>query len=140
MTSSFVYQLTKYPLRSVKTALMGFIFIGLGMFIAEPGPALLDLQLLAGTTIEKTALLLPARSLGYAVGSVIGGVVGDRIDHQYVIITAMIVAIISMVLFPLFHSINLMYSFFFVGGIANGCIDTVVSSTKSDWLKHFFMN
>ena len=99
------------------------------MFIAAPGPALLDLQLLAGTTIEKAALLLPARSLGYAVGSVIGGVVGDRIDHQYVLIVSMIIAIISMVLFPLFGSIKIMYGFIFVSGIANGCIDTVVSWT-----------
>lgn len=85
---------------------------------------MLDLQLLANTTISKAALLLPARSLGYAIGSVIGGVVGDQIDHQFVIIGSMIVAIISMILFPLFQSINVMYAFIFISGIANGCIDT----------------
>ena len=88
---------------------------------------MLDLQLLAGTTISKIALLLPARSLGYAIGSIIGGVVGDQIDHQIVIIVSMIIAIISMVLFPLFQSINLMYTFIFISGIANGAIDTVVN-------------
>lgn len=73
---SFIFQAKNYPLRTLKTCLLGLIFICLGMFIAAPGPALLDLELLASTTIEKTALLLPARSLGYAFGSVIAGVAG----------------------------------------------------------------
>ena len=94
--------------------------------MAAVGPALLDLQMLAGTTIEKAALLLPARSLGYAVGSVIGGIAGDQLDHQKVIILSMIIAIITLSLLALFQSIVAMYSIIFILGTASGTIDTVL--------------
>ena len=95
--------------------------------MAGVGPALLDLQLLAGTTLEKAALILPARSLGYAFGSVVGGIAGDRLDHQKVIIASMIVAITTLCLFALFKSIVVMGIIIFIGGIALGVIDTVAN-------------
>lgn len=127
MTSSFVYQLTHYPIRTVKTTLMVLIMIGLGISVVAVGPALLDLQLLAGTTIEKAALLLPARSLGYAIGSVIGGIVGERYDHQKVLMLSMIIAIVTLCVFALFQSIVFMYCIIFICGCASGCIDTVLN-------------
>ena len=129
MTSSFVYEFTNYPIRTVKTAFMGLIFIGLGLSVAAVGPALLDLQMLAGTTIEKAALLLPARSLGYAVGSVIGGVAGDRLDHQKVLSFFMVIAIVTLALLAMFKSIVAMYSIIFILGTASGAIDTVLVSS-----------
>lgn len=101
--------------------------IGLGLSVVAVGPALLDLQLLAGTTIEKAALLLPARSLGYAIGSLIGGIAGERFDHQKVIILSMIIAIITLCLFALFQSILVMYVIIFICGCASGGIDTVLN-------------
>lgn len=124
---TFWLEIKSHPKRVLKTAMMGIIFIGLGIFVASPGPALLDLQLLANTTFSKIALLLPVRSLGYAVGSVVGGIVGDRFDHQIVIMTALLISAISMIMFPLFPLIVLMMVFIFVSGVCNGCIDTVVS-------------
>ena len=95
--------------------------------LAILGPALLDLQLLAGTTIEKAALLLPARSLGYAIGSVIGGIMGDRIDHQKVLIVSTTIAIITLGIIALFKSITVMCIIIFICGTASGCIDTVLN-------------
>lgn len=41
------------------------------------GPALLDLQQLANTTISRIAFLLPVRAFGYAIGSVMAGILGS---------------------------------------------------------------
>ena len=101
--------------------------MGLGLFMAAPGPALLDLQLLAGTSFGKAAMLLPARSLGYALGSVIAGVLGERMDHQIVIMVSLCLSIVTMTAFPLFRSINIMYGLIFASGISNGCINTIVN-------------
>lgn len=86
---------------------------------------MLDLQALANTTIEKTALILPARSFGYAIGSVIAGIVGDRMDQQIVLSASLVTSVISIFLFPIFPSINVMYAFMIIAGVANGTLDTI---------------
>ena len=127
--SSFVYEFTNYPIRVVKTAFIGLIMAGLSLSVAAVGPALLDLQMLTGTTIEKATLLLPVRAIGYVAGSVIGGIAGDHLDHQKVLIFFMIIAIITLALLALFKSIVVMYSIIFVLGTASGAIDTVLVSS-----------
>lgn len=136
MTSLFLYELTQHRIRTLKTAFITLVFVGQGIVIAGLGPALLDLQLLTGTTIEKVALLLPARSVGFVVGSVIGSIASDLIDHQKVIIFSIIVALISLSLVALFKSIVVMYCIILILGIASGSIDTVLVSSGFD-LKHF---
>jgi len=57
----------------IKTILVYSINVALGLNISIPGPTLLDLQHHVGhnTTLEDITLLLPARSGGYALGSIL---------------------------------------------------------------------
>ena len=110
------------------------MFVGIGLFISCLGPALLDVQLLAGTTLKKVALLLPARSLGYAIGSVIAGILGDLVDHQLVLMISIFFAMITSFTFPLFPSIIVMYVIMTLGGICNGVIDTL----GNVWIIHIW--
>ena len=70
---------------------------------------------------------MPARSLGYAIGSVVGGFAGERFDHQKVIGFSIVLAMITLCLFALFKSILVMCIIIFIGGMAGGCIDTVLN-------------
>lgn len=105
---------------------------GLSFSVAAVGPALLDLQLLTSTTIQQAAVLLPVRAIGYVVGSIIGGIVGERLDHQNVLNFLMIIAIVTLSLLAQFKSIVIMYSIMFILGTASGAIDTVLVSSIGD--------
>ncbi|KAG4078604.1 hypothetical protein HA402_011363 [Bradysia odoriphaga] len=131
---AFIYELKNNPQKSVKTGLIGLLFIALGIFTSALGPALLDLQLLSDTTISRIAFLLPVRSFGYAVGSVIAGILGDMVDHQPLIIGSTILMTTSMFLFPLFSHIYMMYVLIALAGISSGCIDCIGNC----WIIHIW--
>lgn len=118
----------------MKTGLVGLLFISLGIFTSALGPALLDLQLLSNTTISRIAFLLPVRSFGYAIGSVIAGILGDIIDHQPLIIGSTVLMTASMFLFPLFSHIYAMYVLIALAGISCGCIDCIGNC----WIIHIW--
>ena len=59
------------PIKLIETLILFLCWISLGLFVAIPGPTLLDLQDLIGTSFEEISLMLPSRSFGYMLGAVI---------------------------------------------------------------------
>ncbi|RWS06127.1 sodium-dependent glucose transporter 1A-like protein [Dinothrombium tinctorium] len=68
--------------------------------IAIPGPSLLDFQISVNSTLKEIGYLLPARSLGYSFGSVLGGFVPQKMDKQPIIISCMTLSAIFLGFMP----------------------------------------
>lgn len=69
---SFVTQMQKHKVRTVKTLCLYLAYTALGMATGMSGPTILDLQLTVDSTYEQITFILPGRSLGYALGSFFG--------------------------------------------------------------------
>ena len=69
---TFVTEIRLHHVRTVKTLAMYTCFMAFGLSTGLIGPSLLDLGILTDCSIEKVSYILPARSAGSVVGSIIG--------------------------------------------------------------------
>ena len=113
-----------HPLRMVKTTVLFLSFFGLGLNVASIGPCLLDFQILVNSTFQETSALLPARSFGYAVGSVLYGLVNNLMDPHFLLVIIFSLFILNLVYIPLCSKIILMILLFFFNGVCSGSLDT----------------
>lgn len=67
-----VQQIKENKVRAIKTLAVYFAFIGNGLCSGISGPTLLDLQIAANSSLEQITWVIPARSGGYAIGSLLG--------------------------------------------------------------------
>src|SRR3990172_5834637 len=110
--------------RLTATATYYAAFIGLGLTSASLGPLL---PLLAEQTLvrlNQVSILFTARSLGYLIGSLLGGRIYDRRDGHPVIAAALILVAICMALTP---AIPLLWGLagimILLGSLADGTVD-----------------
>uniref|UniRef100_A0A0B7A6Q1 Major facilitator superfamily (MFS) profile domain-containing protein n=2 Tax=Arion vulgaris TaxID=1028688 RepID=A0A0B7A6Q1_9EUPU len=66
------------------------IFISLGMAFGQSGPTLLDLQIITKTDLEASSFFLTATSVGYLAGSVLCGVIYDRVNKNLFLLSGVI--------------------------------------------------
>ncbi|RWS02572.1 sodium-dependent glucose transporter 1A-like protein, partial [Leptotrombidium deliense] len=82
-------EIKAHKINFLKTFFIYLMFLVIGLGIAIPGPTLLDLQIAVNCSLEEIGYLLPARALGYASGSILGGLIPEKVDKQPFIITFM---------------------------------------------------
>ncbi|KFM60628.1 Sodium-dependent glucose transporter 1, partial [Stegodyphus mimosarum] len=118
-------KLSEKWLRIIKTTNLYLCFFNLGMSVAVPGPTLLDMQNLVNTDTQHIAFIYTARSIGYLVGSLLGGVLFDVITPKQVLLTLFnFLSTATILSIPWSRSLGVLTGFMVVNGLSLGCIDT----------------
>lgn len=65
----FVQEIKQHRIRAWKTLNAYLIFIAIGLCASATGPAMLDLQLQVGATLEEISAALTLRSAGNMIGA-----------------------------------------------------------------------
>lgn len=130
MQLKVIGEIEKHKIRSLKTLFtcLGSICIGLQSSVI--GVALLDLKILAGTDLQSISYLVVGRSLGFSIGSLIGGCLDQKINTQLVLIVALGISGLTQIAIPLTRSLIVMLIAHGINGITNGISDTSESSIK----------
>jgi len=103
-------------MKSVKTLAIYSALISMGMGYGVIGPTLLDLKTQVLSDLNQVSFILPARSGGYALGSIIMGFLFDKVNFQ--LYSSVVMAAAAVFYFLVAH-VNFIYGliglFFFIG-------------------------
>ena len=100
-------------------------FFCLGLLLSMLGPTLLDLAEILHAPISTMAFVFTARSLGYLLGSVVGGLVFDRTAYSVTLIgLAVLLASCSAFLVPIMPTVAALASVVSFQGLCMGFLDT----------------
>ncbi len=108
-------------------------FVALGMAGASLGPTLPDLAANTGTLLGEISFLFSARSLGYLLGSFLGGHLYDRVPGHPVMAMTLVVITVSMALVPLMSVLWILTTILLFIGVAEGTLD-VGGNTLLVWV------
>jgi MFS transporter, FHS family, Na+ dependent glucose transporter 1 len=98
-------------------------FIILGLTTAANGPSLPKLAEHTSSGLDRISLIFVFGSLGYLIGSFLGGRAYDRFSsHKLMFMTLIIIAIASA-LIPIAQSLNVLLFAMFLSGLAAGILD-----------------
>lgn len=100
-----------------------FVCLGLGMAIV--GPTIPDLARQTGSTQDAIGWLFFGGSVGYTLGTLLGGRLFDRIAHGHALLgAAELVAAGLLAVLPTVHSIQLLLAIGFCRGLLEGMVNT----------------
>lgn len=100
-------------------------FFILGWMLGQVGPSLLDLELITSVTLETAAFYVTSLCAGYMAGSLLSGLLYDRMNKFFLMWLFLIGLSGTVALVPwCTHYIGMLIIQFLVG-IFQGCIDTV---------------
>jgi len=116
-----------------KTAGYYVAFISLGMAGAVLGPTLPGLAGHTNSRLDEISILFVAHSVGYLVGSLIGGRLYDRVPGHPVMATALILIAVALALAPIAPLLWLLVGVFLFMGLAAGVLD-VGGNTLLVWV------
>lgn len=95
----------------------------MGLNVASVGPCLLDLQILVNSTLQEAASILPAKSIGFLIGSVVYGLVNSYINIHLMMVFLLTVMIVSLAWVPYCTTYIFLIVLFFINGTATGALD-----------------
>jgi FHS family Na+ dependent glucose MFS transporter 1 len=99
-------------------------FITLGATMAISGPALPWLAQHTASRLDQISIIFIASSLGYMVGSQLGGRAFDRFPGHRIQALALLIISLSAALVPVLHSLWFLVAVLFLGGTVQGALDT----------------
>ena len=108
-------------------------FVALGLSSASLGPTLRGLAQHTRTHLNEISFLFTARSLGYLIGSLLGGRLYDRVPGHAVMAAALVLMAAMLLLSPLLPLLWLLTAFLLVLGMAEGAVD-VGGNTLLVWV------
>ncbi len=108
-------------------------FIALGLVTAALGPTLPELATRTGTDLSGISLLFTTGSLGYLLGSLLGGRLYDRMRGHPVMAAALIAQLLLLALIPGVPWLLLLAFVWFLVGAAQGTLD-VGGNTLIMWV------
>lgn len=108
----------------VKTICLSLTFLTLGLCIAIPGPTLIDLKERINTDTTHMALIFTARSVGYLLGSLVGGFLFDHFDKQLLLMVTLIVAALATSIIPWSLTLTVLTVMMALQGMSMGVLDT----------------
>jgi MFS transporter, FHS family, Na+ dependent glucose transporter 1 len=118
-----------------KTGAYFLAFIGLGMVGAALGPTLPGLAEQTGVRLSEISYLFTTRSLGYLLGSVMGGRMYDRVAGHRLMALVMIALAITVALVPTIPLLWVLMALMILLGSFEGTID-VGGNTMLVWVHH----
>lgn len=104
-----------------------------GLCIAIPGPTLLDLKERIHTDTTHMALIFTARSIGYLLGSLIGGFLFDHFDKQLLLMVTLIVAALATGIIPWSLTLTVLTLMMSLQGMSMGVLDTGIVLVKKEY-------
>jgi FHS family Na+ dependent glucose MFS transporter 1 len=116
-----------------KTAGYYVAFISLGLAGAVLGPTLPSLAGHTNSRLDEISILFVAHSVGYLIGSLIGGRLYDRVPGNPVMATALIFVAVALALAPIAPLLWLLVGVFLFMGLAAGVLD-VGGNTLLVWV------
>jgi fucose permease len=119
----------RWPM-SVKLYLVSFLVVGLAITVL--GPALTDLRQRSGSGLGDIGSLFVGQSLGYIVGSFLGGRLFDRFDGHRVFAAALLVVGAGLVMVPQSDHLTALFAAFVVLGLG-GAIADLGANTLLMW-------
>jgi len=126
-------QQPKTTLPYIATAAYYLSFIILGLTTAASGPSLLRLAEHTSSEIDRISFIFVFGSLGYLIGSFVGGRAYDRFSgHKLMALTMLIVGIASIII-PIASSLQVLLFAMFLSGLASGILD-VGANTLLIWM------
>lgn len=108
-------------------------FIGLGLVSAVLGPTLPALAELTRSSFSQISILFLVHSLGYFIGSLMGGHLLDRVSGHFAMFLALLAAIVMLAVIPITPMLWLLATIIFATGIARGIVD-VGGNTLLIWV------
>jgi FHS family Na+ dependent glucose MFS transporter 1 len=108
-------------------------FITLGATIAISGPALPWLARQTASRLDQISIIFVTSSLGYMVGSQLGGRAYDRFPGHRIQALALLVTSVSAALVPMLHSLWFLVAVLFLLGTVQGALD-VGCNTLLTWI------
>lgn len=119
--------------QNLNTASYYLAFVTLGTASAVLGPTLLQLAENTGVKLGDISLLFAARSIGYLIGSVLGGRLYDRRPGHPVMSLMLIGLAVALALMPEISLFWILVTVVLVAGLAEGTVD-VGGNTLLVWL------
>ncbi|CAL1529611.1 unnamed protein product [Lymnaea stagnalis] len=107
-----------------KTAALSMAFFCLGLCLAIPGPTLLDLGARVGGNTEHMSYIFTARSVGYLIGSVVGGILFDFFDQQILLFYTLATTALATAGIPWCSALLALSLLICMQGVAIGVLDT----------------
>lgn len=107
----------------ITTAAYYAAFIFLGLTVAAEGPTLLKLAEHTSSTLDQISLMFLFSSLGYLLGSLVGGRIYDRVPGHRFMAGVIVFLGIIIALVPLAPSRLLLFSVVLILGFAKGALD-----------------
>ncbi len=98
-------------------------FIILGLTTAASGPSLLKLAEHTSSAIDRISLIFVFSSLGYLIGSFLGGRAYDRFSSHRLMSTTLAIMGITCVLIPIARTLEVLLLAMFLNGLAAGILD-----------------
>lgn len=118
-------KLSEKCIKIIKTCNLYLCFLVLGMSVSITGPTLLDLQTLVNTDIQHIAIIYTARSIGYLIGSLTGGVVFDMLKRKQIVLTMFnLFSALTIFAIPWSRSIGVLTALMIANGLSLGVLDT----------------
>jgi FHS family Na+ dependent glucose MFS transporter 1 len=109
--------------KNITTTAYYLAFILLGLTVAADGPALLKLAEHTSSTLDQISLIFFFGSLGYLVGSYIGGRIYDRVPGHRFMASVLILLGVSIALVPVISSRAAFFTVILILGLAKGALD-----------------
>ncbi|KAI0238738.1 Sodium-dependent glucose transporter 1 [Lamellibrachia satsuma] len=97
---------------------------GLGLSIAILGPTLLDLQQRTHTDIKQISRVFTVRSIGYLVGSIVGGFLFNFFNHSCLVGIFLLLTAIGTALAPWWQQLSKLMACISFVGMSMGLLDT----------------
>ena len=99
-------------------------FLGVGLVIASLGPIMLALSVQTGAEVDNLAFLFTSRAVGYLLGSVVGGVLVDKVPGHRMMFAGLLVNSVATGIFPFMNSIPILAVLSSAQGLTMGFLDT----------------
>jgi FHS family Na+ dependent glucose MFS transporter 1 len=115
------------------TAVYYLSFIALGLSFAAEGPSLPALARHTSTQLDEISLIFVFGSLGYLIGSLLGGRAFDKFPGHRLIAFSLLVIAAALVIVPLASTLWILLLALFIGGLAKGTLD-VGCNTLIQWV------
>ncbi|XP_015783991.1 sodium-dependent glucose transporter 1C [Tetranychus urticae] len=98
------------------------------------GSSLFDLQIRMNVSFAQASRLVPSRSFGILIGSLVSGFIGIFVEPEMVLFLSNLMAGILTVAAPWFKQYNVVYACLFLCGIAQGIMEIFINAfVLSTW-------
>ncbi|XP_076461019.1 sodium-dependent glucose transporter 1A-like [Babylonia areolata] len=107
-----------------RTIWLGATFWGVGFAVGQRGPAFLDIQIITQTDVEQASFFYTASSVGYLVGSLVAGVIYDKLNKSLLLLLSVVGLAVSTAILPWCSLYSLMITIHVVSALFAGALDT----------------